>query len=144
MCFCAILKPIIKTLLHVFQRYGYGGFVQLHHHCKVSFYCYYFVLFLCACIDRVQEEPLCNRTAYNARDTAGSTLWTFQVLDMWAAAELSTVPLRQRKDSLQIPPQHSRAQSSLAAAVMQLLVADIGWAFGISKLHIRTFYCIQT
>lgn len=30
---------VCKTcIFYVFQRYGYDGFVQLHHHCKVSHY----------------------------------------------------------------------------------------------------------
>lgn len=29
----------------MFQRYGYDGFVQLHHHCKVSKYAYTFFFF---------------------------------------------------------------------------------------------------
>lgn len=35
MYYCTQMFRII-TLLYVFQRYGYDGFVQLHHHCKVS------------------------------------------------------------------------------------------------------------
>lgn len=41
---------IFKTCFFVFlffsdlQRYGYGGFVQLHHHCNVSYFFFFFLM----------------------------------------------------------------------------------------------------
>lgn len=97
--------------LHVFQRYGYDGFVQLHHRCKASNSCFFPPLFflhtfrpghrhsrqhayaivLRALLGTQQVFPTCTPSCGPVR----------LVLAMWAAAQLSTVPLHQQSDSLQ-------------------------------------------
>lgn len=83
------------TVLLVFQRYGYGGFVQLHHHCKVSQVFWFFFVSL-----RVQtgalavvlhillgtQQPLCGPVRL--------------VLALRAAAELSVVPVHRHRFTL--------------------------------------------
>lgn len=117
----------IVILLHIFQRYGYGGFVQLHHHCKVSqrtpiyvdiYLCiqkghryrgiYVFVLH--ATPGTQQALPGCTAPCGPVR----------LVLAMWAAAELSTLPLRQQRDTLQTQRQLNCTRGRMTAVTQPL------------------------